>query len=185
MDNEHAYNYSIENDFSNGLTSGMLHQDIISSGINTELLRIDTDGDEVYIIFQEQLDKTSIETLDELIKSHVASPLYFFNKQQQHNITGKTSSQEYDVISQFIHGGSQNAKIYTISYNTDKDAEYAIKIYDLTNKKIIIEKTLSNSDVSLQLLGVVDNLSLSPAIWEISMKTTTGTAQISNLCIMY
>jgi len=186
MEKEFSYEYSLKTDFPQGLMSGQLHQTINSNkNITSQLSRIDTDGDLVQIVFESELDESSRNILAEIITSYVYEPPYSLNREQQYVTIGQTDSNDYQRVAQFIFGGGCYAKLYSISYITDENFSYNVKIYDKTNEKIIIEKNLSNTDKNLQILGVSSYLSSSPAIWEIYMNVTNGKAFIDNIYIKY
>lgn len=69
-----TYNYTKTADFPGGIAPGQLDTEIRNSAIATILDRVDTDGDDVFIIFVSALSAGDQTLLDNLVSAHVPAP---------------------------------------------------------------------------------------------------------------
>ena len=98
-------------------------------------------------------------------------------------------SSTFVINDKFIFKGAAFCKIYSVSHMDSGVTSYSIKIYDKTKGKIIIEKTLNNTNEDLQELGIGNNISTDKAVWEIQAKKIGGNknqnAYINSIYIEY
>lgn len=172
---ESSYQYSITTDFGGSVSTSQLQTKIAGeSGITPTIQRIDTIGDNVYIIFDSDLSGGEETTLDTLVSNHtIIKPkeTYFSVFPESRQITNST----YNTIGNFNYLGSN--KIGTINYITaiskkhKNTTSYDIRIVNQSNGEVIAEKTgLSNDDYQEVDLGTISNIPTSQTICEIQVK---------------
>ena len=72
---EFTYTYSKSVDFGGQLAPGQFATEVANSSIGTNFLRVDTLGDDVYVIFSVALTAPQQVTLDGLVAAHVPDPV--------------------------------------------------------------------------------------------------------------
>jgi hypothetical protein len=73
---ETSYNYSIQNDFTHQkVAQSRLQGEVVASSIATRIVRIDTSGDTVSIVFEDALTGPEEATLDLVVSGHSGEPL--------------------------------------------------------------------------------------------------------------
>ena len=62
----------------------------------------------------------------------------------------------------------------------------SIRIYDSTNNKIVVEKTVNGRTPAIWDLGDLGNVTTSSAIWEVQLKKATGeSCKCFSICIVF
>lgn len=175
-----VYQKSISTDFSNKLDMDIFDNAVRTSSISTNFVGLQRDVDLLSIIFTVALIASEITVLNNLISAHVTlltSQTNVDNTTIENvscNInTNGNNSTVYKKIGVYLYIGSiykNISKICAVAY-TDKASSYSIRIYDVTNKKVICEGTFSNLTSDLQNLGTISNLPKMKSIFEIQSKT--------------
>jgi len=91
----------------------------------------------------------------------------------------QVTSAQYAIAAKFIFNGTSLLGIPTnikVSYQVQNSSYPAsIKLYDITNKTTIVEKTgLTSTAETIVDLGALSNLPASQAVFELQMKTTSS-----------
>jgi hypothetical protein len=180
-----VYQKSISTDFSNKLDMDIFDNAVRTSSIGTNFVGLQRDVDLLSIMFDIALTSSEISSLNSLILAHVAlltSQTNIDNTTIENitcNInTNGNNSTVYKKIGVYLYIGSiykNISKICAVSY-TDKASSYSIRVYDVTNKKVICEGIFNNSTSDLQNLGTISNLPKTKSIFEIQSKTTNKSA---------
>lgn len=174
------YQKVVSVDFSNKLDMDVFDNAVRTSSIGTNFVGLQRDVDLLGIIFAVALTSSQTTTLNNLILAHVtlltSQPIVdntaIENVSCNINTNGNNSS-VYKKIGVYLFIGSiykNISKISAIAY-TDKASSYSIRVYDVTNKKVICEGTFSNLTSDLQNLGTISNLPKTKSIFEIQSKT--------------
>ena len=178
--------YSISIDFGGTVPNiGQLHNEIVDSSIAKNLYGVTSYEDVVDISFDATLSGPEKTTLDGLVAAHV--PVYIPSTPNSLNIipkTGSVKSSSYTRIAANLFPGTTYATAKSVSYSTA--TSYDIQIYDKNNQQILLTANLTNSEESIQDLGVLSNLSVDQTQIEISVKKTGGgKAYIESIIICY
>lgn len=114
------------------------------------------------------------------------------NPEKKISFTPKNSNiknSTYKRIGTEIFLGSSYATAKAISYMDSSVTSYDIEIFDKDNKQVLLTKNLTNTEESIQDLGVLSNLPLTPTHVEISVKKNGGNGNsniyIENVIICY
>jgi hypothetical protein len=174
------YQKSILTNFSNKLDMDIFDNAVRTSSIGTNFAGLQRDVDLLSIMFIVALTNSEIVILNNLILAHVTlltsqtniDSTIIENVSCNINTSGNNST-VYKKIGVYLYIGSiykNISKICAIAY-TDKASSYSIRVYDVTNKKVICEGTFSNITSDLQNLGTITNLPKTKSIFEIQSKT--------------
>lgn len=68
---EFTYTYSISLDFPSGLAPGQFSSEVSGSSLGSVFLRVDTSGDDCFVVFSASLSGPEVITLDGLVAAHV------------------------------------------------------------------------------------------------------------------
>lgn len=161
-----TYPYTMA-DFPNGLRSDQLQKTIEADPIITvPIIRIDTDGDDVYIVFSGSLSTPEEDELDILVANHVPN--------NQSTLAG-TIWQE-DIVSTTDATLTTLTTISTSSNTVIYVQATVIAIEDTTtnNGGWLLNRTYKNSGGSLSVVGGQDKLTFRESDWDTSL-TTSGT----------
>ena len=91
----------------------------------------------------------------------------------------------YKRLSSNVFPGTSYASAKCVSYMSSSSS-YSIQIFDKNNHQILLEKTFTNTEESIQDLGVLTNLSSDLTQLEISGKVTGGgKAYLESVIICY
>jgi len=177
---EYTYTKSIASDFSDVFHSTNLQNEILSQGFPKSLLRIDRIGDNVDIVFNEQL-----ESNDELILHNTIVPTHMSTTQTIYNNVisiplkrNEIKSTTYNRIGTYTYLGTgmcdKPISIKAIGHMDIDTTNYSIRVYDTTNHNIIAEGTFTNTDEAIIDLGQISNLPVEEALIEISARITAS-----------
>lgn len=137
--------YSLSNNFNGYILPEVLKEQIdTKEGIDTNCLSVAIDGSLVNITFDGVLTTEERTLLDDVINHHhEAFANIEFENSNIYLITVpvKVKSSSYQEIATFRYNGFIK-NILIISQGID----YSIRLYDLTNKKIIFEQSFNNKD---------------------------------------
>lgn len=181
--------YSILADFS-GVTPNMsqLKTEIIS---NVNIIKIlngtEKYDDSVEIVFDATLSASEKTVLDALVAAHV--PVYIPETTNSLDIIPRKNNfnkSSYKRLSSNVFPGTSYASAKCVSYMSNSSSSYSIEIFDKDNHQILLEKTFTNTEESIQDLGVLTNLSTDLTQLEISGKVTGGgKAYLESVIICY
>ncbi len=182
---------SLATDFGGILNISQLHTEITEdNSINPTLIGIDLTDDVVDINFDSELAVNEIIKLNVIIASHVPTPPVGKNVSNISIVNQDIESTTYVTISSFNFPGTDlwtnvtNIKI--IGFMEEDGTSYDVKIYDITNGKVICSKNLTNEDEDICDLGTVSNLPTTSSIFEVWCRTNgTTIAHVKNVNIYY
>ena len=175
-----AITKSLLSDFGGSIKLSQLHEEISSSV--PELSKINLDDDVVEIVFDSTLDAGQLVTVESKITGHAPnnSPpkIKFFT-----HIGRSTKNSDYTRIGgSFKYQGSERIGlinyIEVLSYKQSSITSYDVRIYDKTNKNVLVEKTgNSNNNVEVIDLGEITNIPTNNAILEIQARRVGGSGR--------
>lgn len=174
------YTYSLVNDFGGNLNSSQLHQEIADSiSISQNILRVDTIGDVVKIVFEDALSAGEQTILSSLVSTHVAIVEDEYSKLiKLVPRDKKINNTSYSREDTFVYDGTNNIeeiKKITLVSNMDVGvSNYSVKIFDTTNVLPIIEETFTNTVESIIDITNITNLPTEKAIFELLVKKEGG-----------
>ena len=180
--------YSIINDFANVSPNiSQLQEEIINNiNITTSIEYINLTGDVMDIFFVTNISAPEKIILDLLVASHV--PIFTPSTRNSLNIVPRKNDfnkSSYKRLSSNVFPGTSYASAKCVSYMSSSSS-YSIQIFDKNNHQILLEKTFTNTEESIQDLGVLTNLSSDLIQIEISGKVTGGgKAYLESLIICY
>lgn len=193
-----TYSYSVSNDFSNGVDTSLLHQEIVNSSIVTELLGMNLNGDDLDIVFSSALSAGEVTTLDALVDAHdpdaPGSGVITEQNVLIHPITLpikiRYKSTNYLTATTFIYIPSimeEIIQIKALSYVSRSNTTYYIRLYDNTNHNVLTETSLTNTGMQIINLNDVSNLPTSESMILIQVKASSSSARIylNHLLIYY
>lgn len=167
--------YSVINDFGAiNPNISQLYDEIVNSSITEILERVSQEQDNVEIVFISTISPAEKTTLDGIVASHI--PVYIPVTNNKLIIVGKTNSinSSFTRTGTEIFKGSTYAIAKSISYMDSGATSYDIRILDKTNKTILLSTNLTNTEESIQDLGVLSNLSTSTSQIEVSIRKNGG-----------
>jgi hypothetical protein len=151
------------------------NQDLINAGVIPNFQGIRTHLDEVYIDFSVALNASEKTVLNGIVSSHVpvnTPSLKYKITLFPDRIIFKNSVYTLASASEFDGGSYAIAR--SISYMKSGVTSYDIQIIDKNNKTVLLTKNLTNTDQSLQDLGVLTNLPSDRTQIEISVRKNGG-----------
>lgn len=170
---------SIATHFGGSINSSNLLAEIDAGGLGPTLLRVDTIGDVVDIVFDAALTAGEQTTLDSLIASHNSAITVKYTSTIQ--LTPKNSSIVNSVFTRccvFIYEGSDKVgtidKIFVFGYKDSLVTNFSVKVIDKTNNVDIAVNTFTNITESSLEMTPLANIPKSQAIIEVSVKKTGG-----------
>ena len=185
------YPYTLSTDFSNGVNSAKLYEEIIAviTSPVLEYINVNTSGDLVEIVFAASLSGPQEITLDGLVAAHDGSPTIVL-KSRTIAINTETKLEYYHKINTFFFSGSLKEDIRSISViaNIKNDTNsYDVRIYDKTNKQVIASANFTNVESELNDLGTLSNIPTGESIFELQVKSNKKNQIIvvSELVIYY
>lgn len=106
-------------------------------------------------------------------RGQVAGVSKFITMNTRKEIKSQTYEDIDDVIFLGNNGMSTIQSVHVVASSTG--AEYSVRLYDLTNARIIAEKTgLTNTEKEVIDLGTISNIPTNKAVLELHIKRTTG-----------
>jgi hypothetical protein len=178
---ETIYTRSITTDFGGNRVINLHPEIVAETGITTTLLRVDTLGDAVYIVFDSALSGGEETLLNTVISNHdnniqVAYKSVITVSPKNTIFSNTTYSREY----LFVYKGSDKigtiSKIEVIGYMDNGVTSYSIKIGDKTNNTVIAENTFTNTTEGIVSCTPISNIPTGQSIIEIFIKKTGGIA---------
>lgn len=97
-----------------------------------------------------------------------------------------SDSISYARLASFTFPGSDNVDlsfIKVISYMDTSITSYDLRIYDATNNAIISEANFNNIIEQVNDMGILSNLPVSEAIWEVLSKRNGGSGNNKNVYV--
>jgi len=165
---------------------GQLDKEISISSITKNLYGVTTYDDTVDIYFDATLSAPEKIELDAIVAAHIpvytpATPYSLNLIPRQNNFT-KSS---YQRLAANVFPETTYATAKCVSYMDSSATSYSIQIYDKNNRQTLAEETFTNTEESVQDLGVLNNLpSLSTQI-EILCKVNGKKAYLESVIICY
>lgn len=184
-----SYTYSKATDFGGNIKPDQLADEIKANvGITKTLLRIDTNGDVVTIVYNAGLTGGEVTILNGIIAAHVPDNkgayqlLYGFN-------SGAVTDIIYSTVFTSVYPGSKQITSLTnikITGYLASGTSYQVRIYDVTNAKVIASGSFTNANITINSLTGVANIPSNESIFELQCKVTgTSVAYINSLTIFY
>lgn len=176
-----TYTKSIASDFGGNLDTSQLQTEIKSNGvITTPILRIDTNGDQVFIVFSDVLSNTEETALNTLITAHVPA-IKYTESMAIHTRSAFYVKTTYEDIATYIYNGSNTKgilkQILAVAYKDAAVTNYSIRIYNETNNTVIAEGTFTNSTKQMVNLTPLSNIPTTPSVFTVQAKKTGGTTK--------
>lgn len=184
-----SYTFNIEQSFSNG----GVEQDKLFKEIRNSLYKpsnILLIGDDIIISFTQTLTNGEETILNNIISNHSPIPEIIGKNVQIFSVkTGSFSNTIYQSISLFNFPGSSIndlTHIKVVSY-VNILSNYSIRIYDITNNKVIVETTLNNINETLNNLGTLSNIPFIDTLMDVQIKVENplSRAYLKSIIIYY
>lgn len=151
-------NYSLANDFNDGLDNGQFQLEIRSNADITELCtHINTNGDDVSIYFENALNGTELNILDTLVSLHIPIPEYTYLMRFSPKTTVIDTS-TYILIGTFYltNVTIPIKKIEIVSYMDFGSTSFTVKLIYRNTNTVIAEGTFSNTNFSINTITNID-----------------------------
>lgn len=162
--------------------------------ISINFLRVDTRNADLLIIFSQTLAVENKTILDDIVKNHVSDDTSMKISDRirfvgLNHLVDTEVWRRYDVA---IYEGTRNVptihRISVIGEMDDTCTSYSVKIFDLTNKKIMVEKEFTNMDprtINVIKDSEIQNVPYRAAILSAQVKKTgsSGSAYVYNITI--
>jgi hypothetical protein len=181
------YQYSLVNDFNNNINLSQLHHEVLNSNIEAPLIGIQSNDDKITIHFTILLSQPEEVILNDIVSSHDAiDNIYMSNSLTANPRREVIRTDNYKRMCTFIFPGSSHCKFKIHSYKSNTLTSYSIRIYDITNRKLILQTDLNNNDEIPIDLGFGDNIPSNESILEVSAKKTGyGKAYMESIILQY
>lgn len=178
--------YSLSGDFPYGLDNAVLTQSINDDpGITPVCLRIDTGGDDVYIVFDADIDGYPGEhdILDGLVAAHRPPKPRNYTIQVSAKLDAICNS-TYTTVATFKFSASMGGINYIeIIARGDTTTTFALRVVDVTNVNVVATKTgLTNTEATVIDMGDISNVPVSDAVMEVQVSLTSGDAKKYAYC---
>jgi hypothetical protein len=175
-----VYTKSYSTDFNSSLNFRQFHTQISENvGITPNIVGINRNDDIINIIFDTTLSEGEQTILNNLVSSHTPI-IYNSYVNSIVNIQKKCNFSTFTNFSTYIYPGSNHhkkiSKINVISHMDSTLTDYHVRIYDYTNKLVLIDKTLTNTSTSISIIDTISNIPTDEVILEIQIKTTGATS---------
>lgn len=186
------YTYSIYFDF--GGVDPVLDQihSIIEADTNitVALVGINSNGDDVHIVFESALSGAEETVLDNIVTNYTVVPK---TGEQITNISTNNDivdSEQYITVLVFNFPGINKWKyvsnIKIIACMEDDGASFDVRVYDVTNNNEICSTNISVAEQCVSDLGELTNLPITEAIFELQVKVNgSTTVHVKNINIYH
>lgn len=175
-----TYTKSLSIDFSGNLESATLLDAISANGgIAPNILRIDTVGDLVKIVFDGTLSGSEQSTLDSIISSHVPPRERGAKVMNISARKEEVKSSTYQVIGKFVCSYIDITHASVISSMDRGIDSYSVRLYDATHNAVICEKTFTNTEEELNDMGELSDIAPGEAKLELQAKKNKGKGNLS------
>ncbi|QKF94442.1 hypothetical protein QKU48_gp0984 [Fadolivirus algeromassiliense] len=173
------FSFSVSKDFATLANIAILFNSI-TSNISVPLQTINPYGDAIEIIFTNELNDEQKVILNTLVTQWDNLTPITYNQivpiSLKANGISNTIYKRYGVYgylgSKYI---GEIKKISIVSY-MDNATNYSVRIYDVTNSKIIVESVFTNKTEMMLDMGQLSNIPETASVIEIQIKKTGGTA---------
>lgn len=184
-----SYTFSLNTNFNGDLYPHQLYSDIIgNSSITKTLDGIDTNGDIVTITFTSALSGSEVTALNNVITNYIYIPL---NRCRIDAMTPNytrigTLFTSLATTFYFDIGSMLDLCDVKILSNTT-GGNYTVRLYDITNSKLMASATFTNTSSRMNLLGTISNIPTNNAMLEVHVKTSSVlyNVTISKVIIYY
>jgi hypothetical protein len=163
-----SYNYTISTAFDQGLNITLLQSEVIAAALGQTLIRIDTLGDTLTIIFGGTLSAGNQTTLNTVVANHIG----YINNYTE---TGSTNGYVLDVYNTLATGGGKGLRVR--AGEVDGDISLHIANNDDTVKILELE---ANSGFMIQGKTYAQTLIDNGIVYGIDNQHTTGTVRDFN-----
>ena len=175
---EYTYTKSITTDFGGNFDSSNLKDEVVN-GIAATLLRVDTLGDAVYIVFDAELTSGEEDTLtNTVIQNHSPSVAEVYTIAINNIINKQSTKSSYQRICTFVYEGSiligSIKQISGIAYIDSNATDYTILVEDVTNDQTLAEQTYTNKFEDMIELSTITNVPTGKSKIEVSVKRTSS-----------
>lgn len=181
---EVTYQFSITTDFNDNLKSSQLHTEIQNSGISNNLYRIDTDDDDVFIVFENSLSSGDLTILNNLVNNHTPE-IVLSSYTTITPITSRTEDDNYREIGLVTYRPAVQGlinKLEVISKKHNKVDSYSIRLVDLKAGKLILEGTgFTNNDYDSILIGNPSNVPIIDSILSVQVYVNKSNKRSNNI----
>lgn len=180
-----TYNYILN--INKDINLIQLHKDILQdTEIERELIGITRNDNNLEIEFDTFLNFTEETKLNEYVNNH--NPIEIIPLKKSFSIVPKYNtidSEDFKRVLSFISVKSIKYCFKVHSYKEIITSSYTIKIYDITNNRLILYKTLNNNEEGLIILGEANDFQDNSILEVSAKKTGHGKAFIESLVIYY
>lgn len=181
---EFTFHFSLAMDFSGGINSAQLQAEIIVGvGALSSILRIDTNADDVAIVFSSDLSESERDALAAAISTHVPSQLEMRPLANLITRTNKFNETEWIRIITCVYSGTHNTRpIRQVDILAKMDADatsYSLRCLNLdaaSTAPILFEETFNNTTDRVVMIGgtSLSNIPTDKATLEFQVKKTGG-----------
>jgi hypothetical protein len=168
--------YSVSVDFKGVIPNiRQLHNEIINNiNITKTLNGVSKYADAINIEFNLTLSSAEKTTLNSIVTAHIPIYIPITPNRLQIYCGNSLKNPIFTLAGTNIFIGSTYATASAISYMDPGITSYTIRIFDKTNKVIILDSNLTNTIESIQNLGVLSNLPTTTSQLEVLIKKNGG-----------
>ena len=175
-----TYTYTISIVFSAGVDTSKLQEEINANVNISDCSYIDTVDDEIYLYFTLTLSGAEITTLESIMVAHVLDPpqLTLLSAVIVPVKLDSTNNTTYTKFGSYTYLGNIRERtlkaVYFVGYMDVGVTNYSVRIFNVTNNTLIVEKTFTNTaELSLDM-GVVANVPTGQATLEMQLRKNGG-----------
>lgn len=175
----HTYAKHITRDFPKGVKLGQLNDEIKNSILSVKFVGVTQKDDiNILILFSSLLTPDEVALLSTITQSHIPKvKLKFDNTVKMTSVLTEINISTYHRLDTYVYEGTDQAilvKAVAVASMDDGVTDYQIRIYDRTNRKVIVENTFTNTDLEILELYPINNLPQEAAIFELQTKKRGG-----------
>lgn len=182
----YQYTKSLQNDFGGEITPWKLHEQIENNGFIEMFIGLTVNGDDVILYFNNEIMSNDMITLNAIINEHtpIQQPtigkniilIPFINNDYKNNNFKKIINFTFRGTN--AYGNLTNIKVFSFS---SKPENYDLKLYDVTNNKIICSATFNNIIEQNNDMGAISNLPIESATLELQICTYSNRVHVDSL----
>lgn len=184
---EQVYEFSISTDFGGNIKTSQLLTEIQESAISNNIIRIDTDDDTVYIIFDAELSSGDEIILNNLVSAHV--PEINLNSYVKVQIfTTQPSNDTYTDIGSFRYNPNIGTlKGFGFIAKCDKRINgYDFRVVNLSNSAVLCESTgYDNNEIATFNIFEVDNIPTDESILQAQIRSYGSSKRKNDVVSIY
>lgn len=184
-----SYTFSLSSNFNGNLFAHQLYTNIDNSvSITKNIVGIDTNGDNVIITFDQELSGSEVTTLNNLVSSYTYVPLNRYridNMNPSYSVIGLTFT---NINTSFYFDIENMTEILCVKVlGNITSNSYQVRLYDITNSKLMATGTFTNTTPVMNNLGTISNIPTTSSLLEVHVKSSSllSTVTINKVIIYY